>query len=270
MQDNSTPNQGDPFAQEANTVDTPVQAPLGSSMMPNPVNVSTAKKSNMSMVIIVLLFILVLLLSGIVGYLLLNSDEPDEMSNDESEVETTIQPTEVEEMDDVNNTDQDLVLDDEDVVEVPNNWVEFETTVSWCPSDPATATLRGFIPLGTIIEDLDDETCNLPEYSIFFYSESFDVRYFPSTEAQYFSYVDPRELATEYLGLVYRVMNTDGTYIYTDDYQANNKCQSVFGEEEPPCGTGTLVSGSMACIPKGDDGESLCNAFITNLSIEKN
>ncbi|MCA9383019.1 hypothetical protein KC909_01515 [Candidatus Dojkabacteria bacterium] len=270
MQDNSTTNQGAPFAQEANTVDTPVQAPLGSSTMPNPVNVSTAKKSNMSMMLILFLLVLVLILGGIVGYLLLSSDEPEEMNTDDPEVETTIQPTEVEEIAEVNNTDQDLVSDDEDVVGLPNNWVEFETTVSWCPSNPSTATLRGFVPLGTIIEDLDDETCNLPEYYIFFNSESFDVRYFPSTEAQHFSYVDSRELATEYLGLVYRVMNTDGTYIYTDDYQANNKCQSVFGEEEPPCGTGTLVSGSMACIPKGDDGESLCDAFIANLSIEKN
>ena len=104
MQDNNTPTQGDPVTQINNSMDTPMQMPAESNVMPKPANVSAAKKSNTSMMIIVFLFILVLLLGGIVGYLLLSSDEPEEINNDEPEIETTVEPTVEEVVDQVEVT----------------------------------------------------------------------------------------------------------------------------------------------------------------------
>ncbi|MCA9383020.1 hypothetical protein KC909_01520 [Candidatus Dojkabacteria bacterium] len=98
MQDNNTPTQGEPI------MNTQVQAPVESNTMPKAVNVSTAKKSNMSMMVILFLLVLVLLLGGIVGYLLLSSDEPEEINNDEPEIETTVEPTVEEVVDQVEVT----------------------------------------------------------------------------------------------------------------------------------------------------------------------
>ena len=53
MQDNNTPTQGDPVTQINNSMDTPMQMPAESNVMPKPANVSAAKKSNTSMMIIV-------------------------------------------------------------------------------------------------------------------------------------------------------------------------------------------------------------------------